>query len=100
MFTHKELMFTRTNPSKYNKVLEQLVERHRMFEKLTEIMGTSDAVLDKYDVQMNKWDDELKYFMLSAEKYAERPKMTILSGTLPSRCGWVEGGSLLDSRSS
>ena len=57
-----------TYKSKYIKVLEQLVDRHRMFEKLTEIMGIPDAALNEYEVQMNKWDDELKDFMLSAEK--------------------------------
>ena len=36
--------------SKYNKVLEQLVDRHRMFEKLTEIMRIPDAALDEYEV--------------------------------------------------
>ena len=51
--------------SKYTKVLEQLVDRHRMFEKLSEIMGIPDAALVKYEVRMNKWDDELKDFMLS-----------------------------------
>ena len=53
---------------KYSRVLEQLVDSHRMFEKLTEIMGISDASLDEYEVRMNKWDDKLKDFMLSAEK--------------------------------
>jgi hypothetical protein len=53
---------------KYNKVLEQLVDRHRMFEKLTDIMGIPDIALDKYEVRMNKWDDELKDFMLPAKK--------------------------------
>ena len=54
--------------SKYNTVLEHLVDSHRIFEKLTEIMGIPDAALNEYEVQMNKWDDELKDFMLSAEK--------------------------------
>ena len=54
--------------SKYSKVLEQLVDRHIMFEKLTDIMGIPDAALDEYDARMNKWDDELKDFMLLAEK--------------------------------
>ena len=54
--------------SKYNRVLEQLVDRHRMFEKLTEITGIPDAALYKCEVRMNKLDDELKDFMLSAEK--------------------------------
>jgi hypothetical protein len=40
--------------SKYNKVLEQLVDRHRMFEKLTDIMGIPDAALDEYEVQINE----------------------------------------------
>ena len=71
-----------------------------MFEKLTEIMGTSDAALDEYVVQMNKWDDELKDFMLSAEKNTERSQITTLSGAPPPRCGLVGGGQLLDFRSS
>ena len=40
--------------SKYNKVPEQIVDRHRMFEKLTDIMGIPDAALDEYDGRMNK----------------------------------------------
>ena len=40
--------------SKYNKVLEQLVDRHKMFEKLTDIMGIPDVALDEYEVQMSK----------------------------------------------
>ena len=36
--------------SKYNKVLEQLVDRHRMFENLTDIMGIPDTALTEYDV--------------------------------------------------
>ena len=34
--------------SKYDKVLKQVVDRHRMFEKLTEIMEIPDAALDEY----------------------------------------------------
>ena len=40
--------------SKYNKVLEQLVDRHRRFKKLTDIMGIPDAALDEYEVQINE----------------------------------------------
>ena len=54
--------------SKYNRVLEPLVDRHRMFEKLTDIMGIPDMALDEYEVKMNKCDDELKDFTLSAKK--------------------------------
>ena len=54
--------------SKYNKVLEQLVDRHRMFENLSDIMGIPDAALDKYELQMNMLDDKLDDFMLSDEK--------------------------------
>ena len=39
-----------------------------MFEKLTDIMNIPDIALDKYDVQMNKWNDELKQFMIAVEK--------------------------------
>ena len=54
--------------SKYNKVLEFLFDRRRMFEQLTEIIGSTDAALNKYEVRMNKWNDKIKDFMLSAEK--------------------------------
>ena len=39
-----------------------------MFEKLTDIMGIPDVALEEYEVRMNKWDDELKEFMLAAEQ--------------------------------
>ena len=39
-----------------------------MFEKLTKIRGIPDAALDKYEVQMNRWDDKPKDVMLSAER--------------------------------
>ena len=38
-----------------------------MFDKLTDIIGIPVIALDKYKVRMNKWDDELKDFMLSAK---------------------------------
>ena len=72
---------------KYSRVLEQLVDSYRMFEKPTEIMGIPDAALDKYEVRMNKWDNKLQDFMLSAEKNGEHSKMTTLSGAPLSRCG-------------
>ena len=71
---------------KYTKVLEQQVDRHRMFEKPTDSMGIPDVALDKYGARINKWDDELTDFMLSA------------SGAPSSRCCWEEGRSLLDFR--
>lgn len=54
--------------SRYNKVLEQLVDKHRMFEKLSAIMGIPDIAIKEYDEKMNKWDKELKEFMIAAEK--------------------------------
>jgi hypothetical protein len=54
--------------SKYNTIPEQLVGRHRMFEKLTDIMGIPAVALGEYDIKMNKMNDEVKDFMLLAEK--------------------------------
>ena len=53
---------------KCTKGLEQLVARHRMVRKIPNIIRFPDVPLDEYDVRMNKWGDELKEFMLSAEK--------------------------------
>ena len=55
----------RVYTSTYNTVLEQLVDRHRIFEQFTEIRGITDAALDNYEVRLNEWDDKLKDFMLS-----------------------------------
>ena len=52
----------------YNKVLEQVITRHNMYEKLAEIMSTPDVAESEYEHKMNKWDDELKNFMLGAEE--------------------------------
>ena len=54
--------------STYIKVLEQLVERHRIFKTLIDIMGIHDVSLDEYETRTNKWDDEIKDFMLSTER--------------------------------
>ena len=54
--------------SKDTKVLDQLVNRYRMFEKCTDIMGIPHIALYEYEVRMTKWDDEPKDFTLSAEK--------------------------------
>ena len=83
---------------KYKKVLEQLADRHRMFEKLTDIMGIPDVAFDEYEVNMNKWDDEVKDFILSAEKKCRMLKTIKLREAPSSRCGWEEGWSLLDFR--
>ena len=53
--------------TRYNKVLEQLIDRHRMFDKLAAIMGIPDVAVEEYDERMNKWDKELKEFMIAAE---------------------------------
>ena len=51
----------------HNKTLEQLVARHSMYTKLAGIMSLPDTAAEEYDVKMNKWDDELREFMISAE---------------------------------
>ena len=38
-----------------------------MFEKLSSIMGIPDIVIEEYNKKMNKWDRELKEFMIEAE---------------------------------
>ena len=46
------------------------MNKHRIFENLTDIMGIPDVAVDKYDARMNKWNKEPKEFMLAAEKSA------------------------------
>ena len=43
-----------TYKSEYNKVLEQLVNTYRVFDKLTDIMGIPGVAVDEYDVRMSK----------------------------------------------
>ena len=38
-----------------------------MYEKLANIMSLSDVGMDEYEHSMDKWDDELKDFMIAAE---------------------------------
>ena len=45
-----------------------------MFKELSDIMRIPDVALEEYKVRMNKWDDELRDFMLSAEKKCRRFK--------------------------
>lgn len=54
--------------TRYNKIFEQLVDKHRMSEKLSVIMGLPVTATDEYDERMNKWDKELEGFMIAAEK--------------------------------
>ena len=53
---------------KYTKILEQLVDRHRMIKNPTDKMGIPDVALNKCKVRMNTRDDELEDFMMSAVK--------------------------------
>ena len=53
--------------SKYNKVLQQLVDKHRIFEKLPDIMGIPDILVGRYYIRMNKRDKEFKEFMLASK---------------------------------
>ena len=39
-----------------------------MVDKLAEIMGIPEVAVEEYDERMNKWDKELKEFMIAAEK--------------------------------
>ena len=39
--------------SKYSKVLEQLVNGHKIFENVTDIMVIPGVALDEYDMRMN-----------------------------------------------
>ena len=59
---------------KYVQVLEQLVKRHSMYEKLVKITSLPDVALDEYDFKMNKWDKELQEFMISAENKCRKYK--------------------------
>ena len=56
------------NVRKFNRVLEQLVDQHRMFHKLSNI-NTSAATAPPHVVKQafNKWDNELTDFMKAAE---------------------------------
>ena len=51
----------------YNKTLEQLINRHKMYKKLANIVKIPDTAVEEYDHRMNKWDDELRDFMIAAE---------------------------------
>jgi hypothetical protein len=59
------------NVERFNKVLEQLVDHHRMFKKLSAIQDLSKVAPEvTVKAVFNKWDKELEEFILSSERKA------------------------------
>ena len=57
------------NVCRFNKVMEQLVDQHRMFHKLSKINAlAASAPLQVIKQAFNKWDDELTEQMKCAER--------------------------------
>ena len=57
----------------YCDVLNELTDRHQMFQKLNEITSLADAMSSsEFLLLMNKWDDELRDYMLAAEDQCHR----------------------------
>ncbi len=54
---------------KYNKVLLQMLTRHRAFEKLEFLQQHHNHIsVADFQLMFNKWDDEVTQLMLGSEK--------------------------------
>lgn len=52
----------------YNKVLDQLADRHGMYRKLNELTNLADLVsAAEFQTKINRWDYELTDYMRSPE---------------------------------
>jgi hypothetical protein len=61
-------MEVKCNVRKFNRVMEQLVDQHRMYHKLSKINSLAARAPSQVVKQaFNKWDDELTNYMKSAE---------------------------------
>jgi len=64
----------------YNKILDQLCHRHRMYERMKEIYDMAGVVsASEFQVLINKWDTDLEQYMKAAEKRCRK----ILSNRIP-----------------
>jgi len=60
----------------YCKVLNELTNRHMMFRKLTDLHNLSRfTTASDFQLQMNRWDDELTQYMHAAENKCHTFKM-------------------------
>jgi len=64
----------------YNKVLDQLADRHGMYRKLNDLTKIADVIsASEFQVKMNRWDDELTEYMRSAEDKCHKFKQDHVS---------------------
>ena len=56
-----------------------------MFKNLNNIMGIREIALDEYKVRINKWGDELKDFMMLAEKKCRTFQKTNIKWSLATK---------------
>ena len=59
---------------KYNEVLEELCDRHRLHDKLLRIHNIPLEEEERFVEEMNKWDKEMEDCMKAAEKKAVKKR--------------------------
>jgi len=58
---------------KYNKVLTQMLIRHRSFEKLEQLQQNHDKLsAAEFQLMFNNWDKEVTQLMLGSEKWCNK----------------------------
>jgi len=59
----------------YNKVLDQLADRHEMYRKMNDLTRLADLIsAAEFQTKINRWDDELTDYMKAAEERCHKYK--------------------------
>ena len=73
----------------YNKVLNQLTDRHNMFDKMNDLNKIATVLSPaEFQLQMNRWDNELCDYMRSAEDKCHKFKNCWLEYSPESNIWW------------
>ena len=81
----------KTSQRKYCKRLQQLVVEHRMYKHLQEIRSLTG---EEYTFAHNQWDNELGYYMRSAELHCSQYKEESIEFS-PTVGQWLRKRSIL-----